>query len=168
MAPGKSGMKNLDKVMAMAAAVALLLVCGFASDPAQVPGADIIVTSAPVYNPVAALRGDERFPQGAQLLLIHAGNSEPLVTGFAAAADANVSFDAKTVLFAGKQAAGDPWADLGIEHCGSPCAQGERVDKRCNPPVLSALWPLRLCAAHSPGISTGSRWQGSCDGVGAD
>jgi hypothetical protein len=102
-------MKNLDKVMAMAAAVALLLVCGFASDPAQVPGADIIVTSAPVYNPVAALRGDERFPQGAQLLLIHAGNSEPLVTGFAAAADANVSFDAKTVLFAGKQAAGDPW-----------------------------------------------------------
>ncbi len=102
-------MRKLDKVMAMAAAVALLLVCGFASDPAQAPGADIIVTSAPFYDPLAALRGEERFPQGAQLLLLHASNSEPLVTGFAATADANVSFDAKTVLFAGKQAASDPW-----------------------------------------------------------
>ena len=102
-------MRNLDKVMVMAVASTLLLVCGFASDPAQTPGADIIVTSAPVYDPVAALRGEERFPLGAQLLIIHAGNSEPLVTGFAAAADANVSFDAKTVLFAGKQTVGDPW-----------------------------------------------------------
>jgi hypothetical protein len=31
------------------------------------------------------------------------------VKGFAATADANVSFDGKSVLFAGKQAAGDPW-----------------------------------------------------------
>jgi hypothetical protein len=30
-------------------------------------------------------------------------------SGFAATADANVSFDGKSVLFAGKQAAGDPW-----------------------------------------------------------
>ena len=37
------------------------------------------------------------------------GKAEPLVTGFAATADANVSFDGKTVLFAGKQAASDPW-----------------------------------------------------------
>jgi len=37
------------------------------------------------------------------------GTAEPLAAGFAATADANVSFDAKTVLFAGKRAAGDPW-----------------------------------------------------------
>ena len=102
-------MRIVNKVTAVAAAAALMLVCGFASDPAQAPGADIIVTSTPVYDPVAALRGEERFPQGAQLLLLHAGNSEPLVTGFAATADANISFDAKTVLFSGKQAASDPW-----------------------------------------------------------
>jgi hypothetical protein len=47
--------------------------------------ADVIVTAAPVYAPLAALKGGERFPKGAQLLLIHAGNAEPLVTGFAAA-----------------------------------------------------------------------------------
>jgi hypothetical protein len=102
------------KALATAASVALLIpVCGFAPNAAQSPsasvGADIIVTAAPVYEPLAALRGGERFPKGAQLLMVHKGKAEPLVTGFAAAADANVSFDAKTVLFAGKQAAGDPW-----------------------------------------------------------
>jgi hypothetical protein len=98
----------------MAAWIALLIpVCGFGPDQAQSSsaeiGADIIVTAVPAYEPLAALRGQERFPQGAQLLLIHAGMAEPLVTGFADTADANISFDGKTVLFAGKQAASDLW-----------------------------------------------------------
>jgi hypothetical protein len=70
---------------------------------------DIIVTAAPVYFPLAALEGGERFPNGAQLLLIHAGKAAPLVAGFAATADANVSFDGDRVLFAGKKAVGDAW-----------------------------------------------------------
>jgi hypothetical protein len=94
--------------------IALLIpVCGFAPNTAQSSdaeiGADIIVTAAPAYEPLAALRGAERFPKGAQLLLVHEGKAEPLVMGFAASADANVSFDGKMVLFAGKQAASDPW-----------------------------------------------------------
>jgi hypothetical protein len=94
----------------MAAPIAMLIpLCGFSHDPAQKLETDIIVTAAPVYLPLAALRGEERFPKGAQLLLVHAGIAEPLVTGFAATADANVSFDGKTVLFAGKKAASDPW-----------------------------------------------------------
>ncbi|MGD0788932.1 MAG: hypothetical protein ABR898_13170 [Terracidiphilus sp.] len=100
--------------LATVASVALLIpVYGFAPDAAHSIGAtidaDIIVTAAPVYEPLAALRGGERFPKGAQLMLVHQGKAEPLVPGFAATADANVSFDAKTVLFAGKRAAGDPW-----------------------------------------------------------
>jgi hypothetical protein len=107
-------MNSAAKVLAIAASVALLIpVCGFAPDAAQSPSVDIIVTAAPAYEPLAALRpvgqSEERFPQGAQLLLIHAGKAEPLVTDFAASADANVSFDGKMVLFAGKQAASDPW-----------------------------------------------------------
>ena len=106
-------MRVIARVMTIAAPFALVLVCGFAPEPAQRPAADIIVTAAPAYEPLAALRGEERFPNGAQLLVIHAGKPEskpePLVTGFAATADANISFDAKTVLFAGKKAAGDPW-----------------------------------------------------------
>ncbi len=83
--------------------------CGPVSAAAQTPFSDIVVTAAPVYEPLAALRGQERFPKGAQLLLVHQGKPEPLVAGFAATADANVSIDGRSVLFAGKQAANDPW-----------------------------------------------------------
>ncbi|MGD0938087.1 MAG: hypothetical protein ABR905_00145 [Terracidiphilus sp.] len=104
----------VSRVLSIAATVALLIpVCGSAPNAAPVAGAaigaDVIVTAAPVYEPLAALRGGERFSQGAQLLLLHAGKAEPLLTGFAASADANVSFDGKRVLFAGKQTATDPW-----------------------------------------------------------
>jgi hypothetical protein len=103
-------MRGRASVLWVAACFAMLLpMCGFAPDPPQKVGADLIVTVAPVYEPLAALRGQERFPKGAQLQLVHEGEAEPLVSGFAASADANVSFDGKTVLFAGKQAAGDPW-----------------------------------------------------------
>ena len=91
----------------------LILGCGFGSVAEQgtsVAGdADVLLTAAPVYVPLAALKGEERFPKGVQLLLIHAGKVAPLVTGFAATADANVGFDGKTILFAGKQTAGDGW-----------------------------------------------------------
>jgi hypothetical protein len=88
----------------------LIPVCAFGPDGSQsAMGADVIVTAAPSYVPLAALRGGERFPKGAQLLLIHAGKAEPLVNGFWAAADANVSFDGQRVLFAGKQTKSDPW-----------------------------------------------------------
>jgi hypothetical protein len=97
-------------MLAMIASVGLLIpVCGFGPEGAQGLNADVIVTAAPAYDALAALRGAERFPKGAQLLLIHAGKAEPLVAGFAASADANVSFDGTKVLFAGKQAASDPW-----------------------------------------------------------
>ena len=41
--------------------------------------------------------------------MIHEGNAEPLVADFAESADANVSFDGGSVLFAGKKAAADAW-----------------------------------------------------------
>jgi hypothetical protein len=69
----------------------------------------LIYTAAPVYVSLAALRGGERFPRGAELRVLRAGRTEPLTPGFAASADASVSFDGKTVLFAGKKNAGDPW-----------------------------------------------------------
>ena len=87
----------------------LSLVFGLTPGAERIAEPDFIVTSAPVYQPLAELHGQERFPKGAQLLLVHDGKAEPLVAGFAATADANVSFDGKLVLFAGKKAAGDPW-----------------------------------------------------------
>ncbi len=85
----------------------VLLLCGFKG--ADAPNADppMVITAAPVYEPLAALRGGERFPQGAQLQWVRAGHAEPVVTGFAATADASISFDGKTMLIAGKKTGGD-------------------------------------------------------------
>ncbi|MGA8043156.1 MAG: hypothetical protein WCA37_10165 [Terracidiphilus sp.] len=90
-------------------ATGLLASLGFASAPAADPGADLIVTAAPVYVPRAELQGQERFPKGAHLLLLHAGIATPLLPEFAASADADVFFDGARVLFAGKQKPADPW-----------------------------------------------------------
>jgi Hydrazine synthase alpha subunit middle domain len=89
--------------------ILVALFCGFSTSTTNTPDLPVIVTSAPAYDELAALRGGERFPRGAHLLLVPGGKAEPLVAGFAASADASVSFDAKTVLFAGKKSAGDPW-----------------------------------------------------------
>jgi hypothetical protein len=89
---------------------ALLPVCAFGPNDTQTAtAADIIVTAAPVYAPLAALKGGDRFPKGAQLLLIHDGKPESLVPSFAASADANISFDGQRALFSGKQSPSDPW-----------------------------------------------------------
>jgi hypothetical protein len=93
----------------VACCMLLMAMCGFAPRISQSIGSDVIVTAAPEYQPLAALHGGERFPKGAQLLLIHEGTAEPLVADFADSADGNVSFDGGSVLFAGKKAAGDAW-----------------------------------------------------------
>jgi hypothetical protein len=85
------------------------LVCGFASRSVVNIDAAVVVTSAPTYEPLAALNGKERFPNGATLQLFKDGRTQPLVPSFYATADADVSFDAKTVLFAAKPKATDKW-----------------------------------------------------------
>lgn len=93
----------------VACTAVLAPLCGFLPDPSQEVARDFIVTAAPLYEPLAALRGQERFPKGAQLLLVHEGKVEPLIPGFAATADADVSFDGLRVVFAGKKTSTDPW-----------------------------------------------------------
>jgi hypothetical protein len=103
-------MKVAFRVTLVAGCLALLsLTCGFTSNPSQTISQDIIVTAGSSYEPLAALQGGERFPAGSQLMLIHNGVPSPLLPDFAASADASVSFDGNSVLFAGKRNAGDPW-----------------------------------------------------------
>jgi hypothetical protein len=87
----------------------VFFVCGFGVS-LHPPATPLIVTAAQVYDPLAALRGGERFPQGAQLLLMRGGDATPLIEGFAVTADANISFDGKRLLLAGKQNASDRWS----------------------------------------------------------
>ncbi len=102
-------MTSQSKALVFAACIAMFPLCGFGPDSGARVSEDFIVTAVPAYQLLAALHGQERFPRGAQLLLVHQGKSEPLVSGFAVAADANVSFDGTHVLFAGKKSETDPW-----------------------------------------------------------
>ena len=86
-----------------------MLFCGFTAGTADLKSTPILVTAAPAYEPLAALRGAERFPKGAQLLLVHEGKDRAAGDGLRSHGGCDVSFDAKTVLFAGKKAASDPW-----------------------------------------------------------
>ncbi len=79
---------------------------------------------------LAWLKGGERFPSGSSLVLFDGTKSRPWVAGFAATADAAVSFDGTHVLFAGKRTAGDQWqifeaaADGGKPSQVTSCAEG--------------------------------------------
>ena len=106
-------MKGISRTLITAIALSVLRpACALAEQSKVAPGADFgdyIVTAAPIYKQLAELRGEERFPGGARLLLVHNGKSEPLVPEFSASADADVSFDGLWVMFAGKKNASDPW-----------------------------------------------------------
>ena len=91
----------------------------------------LLYTSTPRYEPLAWLEGADRFPQGATVFVKVNGLAKPLVTEFFASADANLSFDAKTILFSGKKQARDHWqvweSPVGggtprqITHCDDDC-----------------------------------------------
>ena len=68
-----------------------------------------IYTEAGRYDSAATAKAGERFPAGAVLQLVARGRKRALVAGFAASADATVSFDGQRVLFSGKQKEGDAW-----------------------------------------------------------
>ena len=97
----------------------LLLRAGGVCSDVPLP-APFIYTEAPRYDGRAALNGGERFPAGAVLQFITGGHKRALTSGFAASADACVSFDGERVLFSGKQKPGDPWQIWEIPIHGGP------------------------------------------------
>jgi hypothetical protein len=68
-----------------------------------------LFTVAKRYEPLAWVRGADRFSSGANIFLQDANSRRPLLSGFAASADPAVSFDGKSALFAGKLKADDHW-----------------------------------------------------------
>jgi Hydrazine synthase alpha subunit middle domain len=87
---------------------AVLMGCSTVHGQGVVP-APYIYTETSRYDPAAARNGGERFPAGAALQMVSNGRKQSLAPGFAASADATVSFDVRRVLFSGKQKPGDPW-----------------------------------------------------------
>jgi len=68
-----------------------------------------LFTVAKQYEPLAWIRGADRFSPDAAVFFQDANGKHPLIPGFAASADPAVSFDGKNVLFAGKKRNQDPW-----------------------------------------------------------
>lgn len=73
------------------------------------PAPAFLYTVAKSYEPMAWVKGRERFGSGASVFIQDASGRRPLIPAFAASADPTVSFDGKSALFAGKQKASDAW-----------------------------------------------------------
>jgi len=76
------------------------------------PSSDLpafLYTAAPHCEPLAWMHGADRFSSGATVFVRDTQGKHALVSGFAASADAAVSFDGQRVLFAGKRKPEDSW-----------------------------------------------------------
>jgi len=73
------------------------------------PEPAFVYVAAQHFEPLAWMRGGERFPAGAAIFLRDSSGQRPLVAGFAQSADPTVSFDGQRVLFAGKPKPQDSW-----------------------------------------------------------
>lgn len=69
----------------------------------------VIFTASTSYRPLAWMKAEERFPDGAALYVKDGSGSHKLFPAFAATADAAVSFDGNKILFAGKKLSSDSW-----------------------------------------------------------
>lgn len=90
----------------------LVLVSLGAARPATEPpnvGSPLLYTAASSYEPLAWMRGADRFSSDAAIYVHDNAGKHQLVPGFASSADASVSFDGQRILFAGKAHAQDPW-----------------------------------------------------------
>jgi hydrazine synthase alpha subunit-like protein len=117
-----------------------------AQSPSNQLNVPLVYTSAGQYDADAWLRGGERFPAGAHLMVHDGGTSRVVVAGFAATADANVSFDGTRILFAGKREAKDRWDIWEIAVSGGEAKRVTACDGECvRPFYLPGNW---LVYAH--------------------
>lgn len=100
------------------------------------PGVPVpyIYMEAPRYDGAAVRTGGERFPSGAILHLVANGTNRVLASGFAASADASVSFDGRRVLFSGKQHPGDKWQIWELPIAGGPARRVLAAQEDCITP----------------------------------
>jgi hypothetical protein len=94
----------------------LLACAGVFLIPVLSPGRDAgrklqpyLVVEAQRGDPTAAERRTERFPSGSRLVLVSEDGRHEIAKGFFAAADPAVSFDARRLLFAGRENAKSVW-----------------------------------------------------------
>ena len=79
------------------------------------------------------------------------GQARPLLADFAASADADVSFDGKRVLFAGKRQPADPWQVFEADLSSGAARQLTQAEGGCRQPFYhSRLFTLEVTDAWNP------------------
>ena len=99
------------QALLLAAALTLCAVAFVPRHFAASSGLDspLLYTFARGYDPLAWIRGADRFGGNATVFVQDTRGRHPLVHDFAASADPTVSFDGAKVLFSGKRKPQDPW-----------------------------------------------------------
>jgi Hydrazine synthase alpha subunit middle domain len=97
-----------------------------------------LYTGAPQYNFDALLRGENRFPAGAEVRVFSNGASRPLAPSLASSSDAALSPDAQSVLISGKSRAGQPWQIWEVPLAGGPPRQVTSCTDDCIRPFYAA------------------------------
>jgi hypothetical protein len=118
------------------AEVAILIACMLVFVPKRVRSAStinpqLLYTSTTHYDPLAWMRGEDRF--SGRTVIIEQHSKTPLLPNFAASADPDVSFSADRILISGKRTANDHWqiwevtlADNSVKQlttCGDDCVR---------------------------------------------
>jgi hypothetical protein len=138
-------------VVFVALAASMVWVDVSAQSPSDELNQPLLYTSTPHYDADAWLHGGERFPAGAQLMVREGATSRMLVSGFAATADANVSFDGRWVLFAAKRDAQDLWQIWEVAVASAEPKQIVACDSDCVSPFFlpgDRLVYARKAAGH--------------------
>ena len=91
----------------------VLIIVGSAPTPSVLSAGQgspaFLFTVAKQYDPLAWIHGADRFSPDTAIFIQDANGKHPLIPGFVSSADPSVSFDGKSVLFAGKQNMQDSW-----------------------------------------------------------
>lgn len=94
-----------------------------------------IFTQTPRYEPKAWLADQDRFPEGASLLLVQGDMVRLVAPGFHDSADATVSYDGTRVLFSGRLTGAAPWQVWEVALDGGMPRQITRCDGDCIRPL---------------------------------
>ena len=107
---------------ALAALVVVIVMVSVPQSPVFSAGSEspaLLLTVAKRFEPLAWMRGADRFSPDGSIVLQDAHGRRPLLPKFAVSADPTVSFDGASVLFAGKQKDSDHWQIWEVTLAGS-------------------------------------------------
>ena len=135
--------RSLIRISVLILATSVVLQAASNGRPASAP---LLYIVAREYSPTAWISGGERFPRGAAIVLRTGESSRELVSGFYAAADPNVSFDGRRVLFSGKRSTRDAWQIWELTVATRRVRQITHCDRDCIRPLY--VPPDRLVYAH--------------------